>query len=1199
MRLKKLTLHGFKSFADRTELDFHAGITGIVGPNGCGKSNVVDAFKWVLGEQSAKSLRGRQMLDVIFNGSTGRKSSGMAEVSLTFEAQGDLKEQYGPEIVITRRLYRSGQSDYLVNNKSSRLKDIRELFMDTGCGVDAYSLIEQGKVDLLLQASNQERRAVLEEAAGISKYKARRKEAQRRLENVQQNLLRLGDIVAEVEKQLRSVKLQAGKARNYQQYVVQLNEMKSQYYLAEYHRLMEQQGRLRVELDDVNQNLRDSKIKQDLAESSRSEFDLQLVDYGNKISNIENQLTQTIGQINSANDNITLLHQRIEEQTENLNQARRRLQTYHTQTEILQRQQKDLETQLSSFTGEDQSFNQKIQELQRQLNEKTLDLTELTDEVEAEKSNMIELMRQIAQANNLINQTSIQHQNIISNRERLEARKAQLESQASEIQTRRSGLQHEFEEVEETLGATENELTQVQQQYEQLHQQADQITKDLAHAREKRSAVRSRYDVLHDMESKQQGLDKGVRTLLQRRDEKPEEFTGIQTLVADAVRTDLEHAKMIEIALAGRDQCVVVDNAAFLERHRQFLAELPGQVNFFSLDLLSPVVNPRDFANIDGVIGLATKFVRNDSVYDQLIHVLLGKTVLVRDLATALSLRREDNVGMRFVTLDGELIESDGSVHIGVGKGGGGLISRKSELEALTAQLAELDEQINSLDQLSRQTNEQQRELAARQQQLRTRIYELKTSRVQSQTNLANCDDQLRKLSQEAPIVQSELDSLEQQENFAIEQQEKAIEQVSKLESQQSETQYKLQAMQGQLQTRLADKNKLADQLTELKIQAGQLAEKRRSTVSAINSLKERSQQIVASYESAVVEIQSAQARIGQAERQILNLESRQAKAYLDKQELQSESGWLRQHRDAVQQQLQTLLDSTQGVRQLVTDLQQRTQDLALKINELTVRQETLIQRVQEELQVDIEHAYGQYEYQEQDWEAVEREINELKGKIARLGNVNVDAIAEQEQLESREVFLSAQQKDLVEAQTKLQELIQKLDDDSARRFRETFESVRTNFQDLFRKIFGGGKADIVLDNPEDVLESGIDILARPPGKETRSVSLLSGGEKTMTTVALLMAIFKSRPSPFCILDEVDAALDEANVDRFNLVIQEFLSHSQFIVISHNKRTMSYANVLYGITMQEAGISRRVAVKFDDKSGAPKPVETKDGTEAA
>jgi len=603
MKLKKLTLHGFKSFADRTDLCFDAGITGIVGPNGCGKSNVVDAFKWVLGEQSAKSLRGRQMMDVIFNGSTSRKSSGLAEVALTFETQGALTEQYGPEVVITRRLYRSGQSEYLVNNKPSRLKDIRELFMDTGCGVDAYSLIEQGKVDLLLQASNAERRAVLEEAAGISKYKARRKEAQRRLENVQQNLLRLGDIVAEVEKQLRSVKLQAGKARNYQQYAVQLNEMKSQYYLAEYHNLMEDQGKLRVHLDEINQNLRDLKLQGDTAEANRSQMDLQLVDLGNQIAGVENQLTQTTGQISSASDNIVLLHQRIEEQTDNLNQARRRLQTYHTQMDVIQKQQKQLEQELNSLSSEDQQFNQKIRDIQQLVNQKELDLTELTDEVETEKSNLIELMRQIAQANNTINQTSLQHQNILSNRERLEARQTQLRTQQTEIQTKRSGLLHDFEELQESLTAAENELTDVQKQSEQLNQQADQITKDLAQAREKRSALRSRFDVLHDMESKFQGLDKGVRTLLQQKEHQPEIFAPLETLVADIVKTDLEHAKLIETALAGRDQFLVVEHADFIEQNRKTFAELPGQVNFLALDLLPEISDVRDFAGTDGVIG--------------------------------------------------------------------------------------------------------------------------------------------------------------------------------------------------------------------------------------------------------------------------------------------------------------------------------------------------------------------------------------------------------------------------------------------------------------------------------------------------------------------------------------------------------------------------------------------------------------------
>jgi len=1186
-----MTLHGFKSFADRTELSFDAGFIGIVGPNGCGKSNVVDAFKWVLGEQSAKSLRGRQMLDVIFNGCSSRKSSGLAEVSLTFEVQGDLAEQYGAEILITRRLYRSGQSEYLLNGKPSRLKDIRELFMDTGCGVDAYSLIEQGKVDLLLQASNQDRRAVLEEAAGISKYKARRKEAQRRLENVQQNLLRLSDIVSEVEKQLRSVKLQAGKARNYQQYVTQLNEMKSQYYLAEYHNLMEDQGKLRVELDEVNQRLRDAKVKQDVAEASRSELDLQLIEFGNNISAVENQLTQTTGQISSANDNIALLHQRIEEQSDNLNSARSRLQTYHRQVDVLLRQQKELEGKLEALSHEDQDFSRKIQEIQREVNDKELELAELNDNAEGEKAGLIELMREVSQINNQINQAQIQLQNIAGHRERLTARQSQLMQQRTELSSKRADQQRHVEELQQSLTSAESELADVQNRYEELHQQADEITRNLAQSREKRSAVRSRHDVLADMENKQQGLDKGVKTLLTKQEQNPYDFTAMLGLVADVIKTDMEHARLIETALAGRDQYIVVENSQFIEQQKKTLNDLPGPVNCFALDMLPPVADVQDYTNIDGVIGLATQFVRNEEQYEQLVRMLLGKTLLVRDLTTALNLRRQDNVGMRFVTLDGELIETDGSVHIGTSKASSGLISRKSELETLNAQLVELDSTINDLEQRSKQADQQQKSLAALSQQLRTKIYEFKASRVQAQTNLANCDEQLRKLSQEEPIIATELQSLEQQENFAINQQEQAQRKLVDLEDAQAMARNRLQIMQSQLQSRQAERKMLSDRLTEVKIQAGQLAEKRKATVGAINSLRERHQQIMASYQSAESEIQSAQTRIGQAERQILHTESRLAKAYLDKQEYQHQSAVLRQQRDVIQQRMQHILEETATLREQVNQAQQQSQDLALRINELTVRQETLIQRVQEELQVDVEHAYGQYEYKEQDWAAVENEINDLKGKIARLGNVNIDAIAEQEQLEGRQVFLGAQQKDLFEAQQKLQELIVKLDEDSAKRFAETFETVRTNFQELFRKLFGGGKADMIMDNPEDVLESGIDIVARPPGKEPRNVSLLSGGEKTLTTVALLMAIFKSRPSPFCILDEVDAALDEANVDRYNMVIQEFMQHSQFIVITHNKRTMSYAQMLYGITMQEAGVSKRVAVKFDDKSGAPKPNE--------
>ncbi len=1194
MKLKKLILHGFKSFADRTELDFDEGITGIVGPNGCGKSNIVDAFKWVLGEQSARSLRGRQMVDVIFNGSASRKSMGMAEVTLVFESDDSFPEELGSEVAITRRLYRSGQSEYLINNKPARLRDIRELFMDTGIGVDAYSLIEQGKVDLLLQASNQERRAVLEEAAGISKYKARRKEAQRRLENVEQNLLRVNDIIAEVEKHLRSVKLQAGKARNYQQYVTRLNELKSQFYLSEYHRLIEQQGNLRVEHDRLTQQLKDLQVSSDIADSNRSKFDLEIIELSNRISVVENKLTQTCAQIRSGLETIGFLSDNVREQTENLNHARDRLQTYRYQISQIIRRKRELELQLDEILQAKDSSAEEIRELQEELNRKQLIITELERDIETEKSNLIELMRQISQTNNQFNQLDIRLENISNQRAKLIERQSQLLSQREELEKDKEGYQSELSVKHTEIQRIESELEQIQRQFNEINSHADRITRELAEMREKRSALRSRYELLDDMEKSMHGLDVGVKELFEQKERNSDEFTQSIELIADVIRTDFEHANLIETALAGRDQYIVIDSVDLITKYSDRISALEGRVKFLPLDVLPAIINVRDFSNFDGVVGLASNFVDCDSRYEHLVRLLLGKTLIVKDLATAIALMREDVSGMRFVTLDNKLVESDGSIHIGNVGSLSGLISRKSELQQIGEELISVEQEIEQLKHQSEQTSHQRDNLLQQQKQLRTELYDIKSESVQLQTKLENIISEISKIAQEQPIISSELSSLDEQENFIAQQKQQYTEKLSELEAEQSKARANLEQKQLQLEQYQQHRDILAESLTEKKVKAGQLAEKHKAVVEAINSLKQREHQIRSTCSTSESEIESARRKIANAEKQILNTESKITKAYLDKQFYQTQSAQLRYERDMKQQQMQGINEEYQRIKEEMADVHQQTQELALKINELTVRQETLIQRVQEELGIDIEHTYSDYEYQEQDWQEVEAEINELKGKISRLGNVNIDAISEQEELEARLVFLTSQRDDLLESQNKLNQLIQKLDDESKARFIETFEAVRVNFNELFRKLFGGGKAELVLDNPEDILESGIDIMARPPGKEAQSVTLLSGGEKTMTTVALLMAIFKAKPSPFCILDEVDAALDELNVDRFSRVLQEFLEHSQFVVITHNKRMMSYTNILYGITMQEAGVSKQVAVKFDRKTS-----ETDEEHEAA
>jgi len=1193
MRLKSLTLHGFKSFADRTELEFDSAVTMVVGPNGCGKSNIVDAVKWVLGEQSAKSLRGQQMADVVFNGSSSRKSMGMAEVCLAFETNGQFGD-YGPEVVVTRRLYRSGQSEYLVNNKPCRLRDIRDLFLDTGIGVDAYSLIEQCKVDLLLQASNQDRRAVLEEAAGISKYKVRRKEAQRRLENVQQNLLRVGDVIGEVEKHLRSVKYQAGKARSYQQYAARLKELKSQYYLSEYHSLIERQGQLRVEHDEGQEKLRQMQSDHELLEARAAHVDLEMMDLSNRINEIENQLTQTCGQIDSGRQTTTLLAQRMTEQNENLGAARERLHTYYLQMDRLQVEQRQVEGQLEQLNDQQRCLQDQIAQLQDQIRVRDLKIAELTHKLETEKSNLIELLRQTAQLNNQLNQLDLEQQTVTSQKDRLAARKEHLADERRKIMSERVDQQRALVQIDRQIDAVNAELTRLEDRRAKLLRSADELSKALAESKERRSALSSRYEVLADMQAQMQGVGRGAKDLLKLKEQGDPVASGLVGLVADVIRADFDHAKLIEAALMGKDRYLIIEGAEFVERNRALLARLSGPVDVFALDLLGPIVNVRDWSNVEGVLGVAADLVRTEEPCEHLVRVLLGKTLVVRELDTALRLREQNTVGWRFVTTQGEVVETDGSIHVGVTKSGSGLISRKSELALLQRQLSELDEEIHELEQRIEQINDQQDRMSERLSELRSSHYELKTRRIEGHTGLVAIDDQWTKVAQEQPIVETEIESLEKQLRLNADRQGEVRRQLNEVEAAQNTLQRQIAELQQLCESEQRAREDQADQLTELRVEAGGLSQKRQGLIDRINALQSDYHQALGAYRSAQEEIRTGKERLDQVERQILQTESRLAQLYLDKEHYQAQSAQLRQQRQTKSDELQELERQGQQFKGQIAEEQQHVQELALKINALTVRQETLIQRVQEELQVDIETAYGDYQPAEQDWQSLEAEINEFKDKISRLGNVNLDAIAEQEQLEARLVFLTGQSKDLDEAQRKLEDLIAQLDEESRKRFTETFETVRANFQELFRKLFGGGKADLVLDNPDDVLESGIDILARPTGKEPRSVSLLSGGEKTLTTVALLLAIFKSKPSPFCILDEVDAALDEANIDRFNQVLQEFLEHSQFVIITHNRRTMSYADVLYGITMQEAGVSKKVAVRFG-KEESPE----EEGSEAA
>jgi chromosome segregation protein len=1188
MLLKRVSMCGFKSFCDKVDFDFGEGVTCIVGPNGCGKSNVVDAVKWVLGEQSAKALRGRQMVDMIFNGSSSRKASGVAQVDLIFDnADGTLGLDQ-TEVSVTRKLYRSGESEYLLNGQSARLKDLRELFLDTGVGVDAYSVIEQGRVDRLLQSSPVERRAIFEEAAGISKYKARKKEAERKLDRTNQNLLRVADVIEELEKRLRSVKLQAGKARSYQEYQQRLNELRSTYAMAEFHRFSQQIEGLTREVGETSDKATGLRTKIDRQEVESSEGAMELDRLADELSDIDNRLVQAKSELAAQIERIESAKHRIEEQSSLRARTRERQETQAARlTEAVQELDR-VQASAVALQEETQTLHAKIDELNEGDRALAREITEARATLEDEKAGVLELVRRSAQTHNEIIRLNTHRDSLVDQKGRLAERDAKVATELEGVLVQKANLQHRLNEVDGIIKAETQKLEEKKEEAGRLGQYRQRLVDELAEGKERRSALGSRHELLSDLQRKMDGVGAGVKEVLaaKSRDEEGERFAAVHGIIADVFETDVAHAVVIEAALSGGDQDLLVrDSESFLADGGVF-GDLPGRLTALCTDRIPPVVNARDFADQPGYVGRAIDFVRYDQEHEQLARHLFGKVIVVSDLAAALSLARQDSAGHRFVTQQGELVEPDGRVVLGPADLESGLISRKSELREIDSTLAQLDEQLASLsDQLNR-TDAEAGHLDTVQHDLRTAIYESNTARVEANAGLQNVDETIARLTQEQPLIAQEVAFLEQQINEAMDKTEVSGRSLEVLERQNNEREEQVAIHEARIDELVARRDTVQQELTSYKVASGQLTEKRAAAAETINGLRRTSHELEAAVASCDSDLEQCEQRINEAKETVATGTSRVGDLRTQAEELEGKAETIRNRRDQVRLNLEALAHAIRAARSELAEVEGKLHESEMALAQANVRRDELSSRTLTELEIDLAERYAEYEHQEQDWAEVEEEIAELRGKMDRLGNVNLDAINELVELEERHEFLTTQRDDLENSHRQLAQLIETLNKESQQRFQVAFEEIRDNFRSLFRKLFGGGKADIILEDLDNALECGIEIVAQPPGKDLQSISLMSGGEKSMTAIALLMSIFRTRPAPFAFLDEVDAALDEANNDRFNRIIQEFVSEAQFMIITHSKRTMAIAGRLYGITMQEPGISTRVSVQLGDVSAA-------------
>ncbi|MGQ9574617.1 MAG: chromosome segregation protein SMC [Thermoguttaceae bacterium] len=1187
--LKALELVGFKSFADRTRFEFPPGITVIVGPNGSGKSNVVDAVKWVLGEQSVKSLRGQQMADVIFNGSGTRRPMNAAEITITLDNADRLLPIDTPVVHITRRVYRSGEGEYLINRQPCRLRDIRDLIAGTGLGSQAYSVIEQGKVELLLQASPRDRRVIFEEAAGISRFKARKIEALRRLERVEQNLLRLSDIVDEVDNRLRSVRMQASKARRYKEYTDRLQELRTQVALVDWSRLSEKLAGVEADLATLGAQRDAALAEAESAEARMLETDTRAAALSDEIRQTESQAGTYRERIAAAESAIEHQRARSRELEHQIARHRRHLVASSAQAGSMEAQLRETAEALSQAEQHHRLLARGAGQGERQLTELLAQLDQLRCEAQQRRGAHLDKMRAAGAMASQISGLESGAAAALAARQRDEARLAELDSNLSALAEQLEQLRRQRDQLAARMEQHNQQLAAARARLQQHRQQRELRQSELAELKGRIAALAERIAVLEELENRCEGFSPGIKEVLRlARSDPAGPFGQVRGLVADLVRVSVEAAPLIDLALGeAAAYLVVAPGRALLDYLQTQPCPLPGRVGFLWLPADSqPASETRgELEGQPGVLGRADRFVETEPEFEPLVARLLGRTWIVEKLSQAVPLAESTRNTCNFLTLAGELLAADGTLVVGPRHSSLGLISRRSQRRALCAQRAGLE---NDLEKL-------QTSILLLDQKIAQDLQQVQSAELQSQQAAESLGQQAHQITaaqERCAQLHHQRAALDGQLQAAVAQHDQALRALAEARENHKRCELTIAEMEAELATlgqkieRLeADCQLQARQSTEARVELAKSEERLRNLRARMHQLDQARQQSHQAVADSREELAQAIARAEQSQRDILHLESQIAELYLAKETFAARILELADRREALHAERAALAADAQRARARLRKLEEKIHARQLDANELRLQRGGLEARFREDYQIELSSLQQVPPDQSQPPQAqVQQEIDDLRQKIASLGNVNLEALEELQQLEARYAGLSAQHKDLTDAKNALVRIIERINADSRRLFSDTLQAVREHFGTLFRDLFGGGQADIVLEPGVDLLESGIEIVARPPGKEPRSISLLSGGEKTLTCAALLLAIFRSRPSPFCILDEVDAALDEANIDRFIKVLKDFLAWTQFIIVTHSKKTMTCATTIYGVTMQESGVSKQVSVRFEDVS---------------
>ena len=1184
MYLKNLELEGFKSFVDPTNLEFRNGFTAIVGPNGCGKSNVSDAIRWVIGEQRSKTLRSARITDLIFNGSSSRKPVNRAEISLTLSNVPPGIRIAGvsntaEDVKVTRCYHRSGESEFYINQIPCRLKDITDFLLDAGISPKVLTIIEQGHIQDVIISKPEERRVLIEEAAGILKFKHRKNEAIRKLDSSRQNLERVADIVQELARQVESLKRQAAKAERYKEYKARIKELSLKLFSIKIYRYQSQLEAIEIELKEQTEK--------------KTEWNARHATFENQIAQLNVEIEESLSRLNETRETLHQLNSQIRSSEQSI--AFKKEQKFEAEVDIksaageISRMEEDIEGLTRQILNERQNLSTTSQEI----NEQEIILDQRKAESEQNREALQKIQEQVLNGERTVHSLFQQTAQSKNQTTALETRIQGLETGQKKLVTEKDELHRQIQENQSGLGQSETEhlqkteeLAHLKEQQEALRQESTSCRQQLQAEIDDHSSKKEDYfhkasllGSLEKLRNQFEGFHDGVKSLMNKQN--GERIPGLRGVLVDVLQTPAEYEVAIETALGEKLQSVIVNSYSdsmeaigYLKNHHS------GRGLFAPLNPKSIPSAPLYLNGTQGIVGKALNFIECREEYRPVIELLLKNVVIVQDMDVALHLHQEPNFQGTVVTLNGEMIDANGFVTGGsLEDDSSSLLARNREIETLTHSVSNVKEKLDASQEKieSKKQNLSQLEANLRQLDQQTHATEIATN------NKLRDLEQLRKDAERLGNRYSTIDS----EILAINlEKEKLVLEKSSLDQQLESAEQKrlaaeelLAGHREELEQSRSGLEEISSEISRLKVLIASLIGRRENTLTEIKRLELQQQNLKQQIERREANRVANQKRITEIDDEILKLGDMVLKISREKDQLAEAAV---QEEESLRQKEEDEKGMEQDSRELSRRIQEITESLSqieIKRSESRLQIVHLEERTYEDFNATREELQTSYD-ETIDESETEAQVKELKEKVAKLGEVNLAALSDFEKTNERYTFLKKQQDDLAESIELLHSTIEKINRTTKQRFLDTFELVNENFKEIFARLFQGGKANLTLIDESNPLDSGIEIIANPLGKSLQSLALMSGGEKSMTAIALMFAVFKVRPSPFCLLDEVDAPLDEANVVRFQEMLKEMAANTQFIIITHNQKTMSFANALYGITMEEQGVSKAVSVHF-------------------